>query len=68
MSEWHSISHGVKIPIPDEYVLPALRLLLIEKLKIRMLLMTKVFDGGKEIRCPIQSRKQMDTRSEALTG
>lgn len=48
--EWHWISNQVSIPIPEEHILTAMRMLLIEKLKTRMFLMAKVFDGGNEIR------------------
>ena len=56
--EWHwIIGPCYPIPIPDELLLTILRLMLIEKLKVRMFLMAKVFDGGKEIRVPLNYDK-----------
>ena len=48
-NKWYWTSNYGLTPIPDEYTLTALRLMLIEKLRVRMLLMAKVFDGGQEI-------------------
>lgn len=55
--KWHWMSNQVSIPIPDEYALTAMRMLLIERLKVRMFLMAKVVDGGKEIRLPLNYGK-----------
>jgi hypothetical protein len=51
--KWYWKSSGVSMRIPRKDMLTVLRLMLIERLRIRMFLMAKVFDGGQEIRCPL---------------
>lgn len=48
--EWHWASVGLT---PAEHQLAIVRMDLIYQLQKRMFLMAKVFDGGKEIRTPL---------------
>ena len=58
LSEWNWVSVGVSIPIPDDLILTAMRMLFIEKLRVRMFLLAKTFNGGSKIRCPLSSLKE----------
>lgn len=51
--KWYWISNHVQMAIPDQHALMVMRDMLIQTLKIRMFLMATVFDGGKEIRIPL---------------
>ena len=47
------ITHKVSIPVPDEDVLAALKLAVENGEKIKKPLAASTFDGGKEIRLPL---------------
>ena len=47
------ISHEVSLPVPDEDIPAALKLVIEEGEKIKELLATKAITGGREIRLPL---------------
>lgn len=57
MTFFHHITPEVSIPIPDKDIPAVLEMMAVERAKIKTLLEANVFDGGKEIRMPLEFQK-----------